>query len=131
MESSEMKGKLEQNEKICLGNDESFNNEKTVGMRIRMCRKLMGITQEDLGEKLYIDKRTISDYERDKINLRIDILKELAGILGTTVSYLAEGEERADCVELEQMMILFNNMETKELREVALEQIKALNRLNK
>ena len=41
--------------------------EKTIGQRIKECRKNKGMTQEALAEKMLTDKSTISLYENDKI----------------------------------------------------------------
>lgn len=44
--------------------------EKTIGQRIKECRKNKGMTQEALAEKMLTDKSTISLYENDKSTLR-------------------------------------------------------------
>ena len=41
----------------------------TVGGRIRDLRYRRGMTQEELGEKLFMRKSTISDYENDVIDI--------------------------------------------------------------
>lgn len=100
--------------------------EKTVGMRIRECRVNMGITQEELAMIMCTKKSTISAYELGKIDVKVGILNELAPILGTSVSYLAGGEACGLSPEVLQIAMLLEGMENKELRRVALEQVKIL-----
>lgn len=66
--------------------------EKTIGMRIKECRVKMGMTQDELAERLLTKKSTVSAYENDKIDIKISILKQIAKELDTTVFYLA-GEQ--------------------------------------
>lgn len=103
----------------------------TIGNRIKECRIKMGITQEELAEKMCIKKQTISAYENDRIDLKVSVLKELVAALETTVSYLVEGGEGESDTEIKQITILLKRMHNTELRKVALEQIKALSRLEK
>lgn len=49
----------------------------TVGGRIRDLRYRRGMTQEELGEKLFMRKSTISDYENDVIDIKCSVLKEI------------------------------------------------------
>ena len=41
--------------------------ENTLGQRIKAQRIRMGLTQEQLAEKMFVPKTTISTYERDEI----------------------------------------------------------------
>ena len=100
--------------------------EKTIGQRIKECRKKMGMTQEEFAEVIYMPKSTISAYERDVVDLKLGTIKELAKVLHTTVGYLIEGEkEEFDDNVIRAAMMLQNMPE--ELRRVAVEQIKVLN----
>ena len=40
--------------------------EETLGQRIRAQRIRMGMTQEELADKLYVSRQTISSWENDK-----------------------------------------------------------------
>ena len=68
----------------------------TMGMRIRDQRKKMGMTQEELAERLCVKKATISMYENDKVDIKSSIVVELAELLGTTTGYLMNNEVVAD-----------------------------------
>lgn len=100
--------------------------EKTVGMRIRECRVAKGITQEELAVMMCTKKSTISAYELDKIDVKVGVLKEMAAILGTTVSYLAGGEACDYSSEVMHMAMLLEDIKSEKLRKVAVEQIKIL-----
>lgn len=67
--------------------------EMTLGKRIKECRLKKGMTQKALAEALLTKKSTVSAYENDKIDIKISILKQIASLLGTTIAYLADGEE--------------------------------------
>lgn len=104
--------------------------EKTLGKRIKECRLRKGMTQEALAEALLTKKSTISAYENDKIDIKISILKQIASLLGTTVAYLADGEKSDIDAEVWQVVFTMQNMESKELRKAAIEQMKILASLN-
>ena len=100
--------------------------EKTVGMRIRECRVKMGMTQEKLAIRMCTKKSTISAYELDKIDIKVGILRELAPVIGTTVAYLADGEESGIDPEVMQIAMLLEGMKNEELRRAAMEQVRIL-----
>ena len=99
--------------------------EKTIGMRIRECRVKKGMTQEALADVLYAKKSTISEYENDKIDLKFSVLKEIAKVLDTSISYLS-GEQDEDIDDVMQMTIALQQIKSKELRKVAIAQVKIL-----
>lgn len=104
--------------------------EKTIGMRIRECRVKMGMTQEELAEALLTKKSTISAYENDKIDIKVSVLKDLAKVLCTNVSYLVDGDENDVASEIMQVVAMLQEIKNKELRKVAIEQMKILVGLN-
>lgn len=67
--------------------------EETMGTRIRKQRIMIGMTQDELAEKLCIPKTTISAYENDKIDVKGSRIAELARSLFTTPNYLLGFEE--------------------------------------
>ena len=97
--------------------------EKTVGMRIKERRLAMGMTQEELADILEIAKIDIVLHQND---VKVGILKEMAPVLGTTVAYLAGGEACGFSPEVMQIAMLLEGMQNKELRRVAMEQVKLL-----
>ena len=104
--------------------------EKTIGMRIRECRVKMGMTQEELAEALLTKKSTVSAYENDKIDIKVSVLKDLAKVLCTNVSYLVDGDENDIAPEIMQVAVMLQEIQNKELRKVAIEQMKILVGLN-
>ena len=104
--------------------------EKTIGMRIRECRVKMGMTQEELAEALITKKSTISAYENDKIDIKISVLKDIAKVLHTNVSYLVDGDENEIAPEIMQVALMLREIQNKELRKAAIEQMKILVGLN-
>ena len=102
--------------------------EKTIGMRIRECRKEIGMSQEELARRMNMKKQTISAYEHDQIDIKLGVIKELALVLATSVGYLVEGDSHETDVDVIQIMMLFEGM-SPELRKVAIEQVKALKKL--
>ena len=100
--------------------------EKTLGMRIKECRMKMGMTQDELAEALLTKKSTISAYENDKIDIKVSVLKDLAKVLCTNVAYLVDGDEKDITPEVMQVAVLLQEIQNKELRKVAMEQVKIL-----
>lgn len=100
--------------------------EKTIGMRIKECRVKMGMTQDELAERLLTKKSTVSAYENDKIDIKISILKQIAKELDTTVFYLAGEQDEDISNEVMQMAMALQQIKRKELRKVAIEQVKIL-----
>ena len=83
------------------------------------------MTQEALADVLYAKKSTISEYENDKIDLKFSVLKEIAKALDTSISYLS-GEQDEDIDDVMQMTIALQQIKSKELRKVAIAQVKIL-----
>ena len=104
--------------------------EKTIGMRIRECRVKMGMTQEEMAEALLTKKSTVSAYENDKIDIKVSVLKDLAKVLCTNVSYLVDGDENDIAPQIMQVAVMLQEIQNKELRKVAIEQMKILVGLN-
>ena len=100
----------------------------TIGKRIKECRVKMGMTQEDLAEALYIPKSTVSAYERDIVDMKKGIIKELAKVLHTTVGYLIDGEKVEFDADMMRVAMMLQDMPV-ELRRVAMEQVKVLSGL--
>lgn len=65
----------------------------TVGERIQYYRKRIGISQEELGQRLLVSRQTISLWEMDKTLPTIDNLLRLREIFGVSVDLLLSGEE--------------------------------------
>ena len=83
------------------------------------------MTQEELEERLYMKKSTISYYETDKKEMRASCLAEIVRALYTTQDYLLGFEEKQDSFEAEAMGIL-QGIKDATVREMLLKQMKAL-----
>ena len=65
--------------------------DRHVGLRIRMRRKELGISQERLAEKVGLTFQQIQKYERAANRVSASKLWDIAQALQTTISYFYEG----------------------------------------
>lgn len=100
--------------------------KKTLGQKIREYRLKRGMTQEELAEKLLSSKSTISEYENNKIDIKISILREIAKVLGTPLPHLLSEEDDDIDDEVMQMAMALNQIKSKELRKAAIKQVMIL-----
>ena len=67
----------------------------TMGERIKEFREKAGLTQEQLGEKIGVQKSAIRKYEKGSVeNIKRSSIKTMAQLFGVTPSYLMWGDER-------------------------------------
>ena len=66
--------------------------ENTLGTRIAFLRKGRSMTQEDLAAKMGVSSQAVSKWENDISCPDIQLLPQLAAILGTTVDSLLTGK---------------------------------------
>lgn len=59
-----------------------------IGARIFTARRLRGISQKELGEKVGVTLRAISYYERETENIPAETVKRIAEALGVSTAYL-------------------------------------------
>lgn len=67
--------------------------ELTIGEKIRELRKLLGITQAELANRLGVEQATVSLYESNKRAITIEMLMKIAKALGVDVKYFFSDEE--------------------------------------
>jgi transcriptional regulator with XRE-family HTH domain len=72
--------------------------DRHVGLRIRMRRKEMGVSQERLAESLGITFQQVQKYERGANRVSASKLWEIAGALKTPVAYFYDGLGDQDAV---------------------------------
>ena len=102
----------------------------TIGGRIKKRRNDLGLSQEELAEKLFTSKQMISAYENNKTELKLQIVKELAVALGTTTSFLIDGNEAVTYKEeTVELVGLFNSISKEEVRKIAIEQLRLLTKI--
>jgi transcriptional regulator with XRE-family HTH domain len=61
---------------------------ETLGTRLRKRRKELDLTQEELSNKISINRVTYQGYESDRHKPDVDTLSKLADILHTSTDYL-------------------------------------------
>lgn len=71
---------------------------ETIGQRIAKLRKVNGMSQEKLAEKLGVSSQAVSKWENDASCPDISLLPQLAKLLGVTVDELLTG--KSDQVQL-------------------------------
>ena len=62
-----------------------------VGQRVRFKRKVLGLTQTDLAEKVDITFQQIQKYEKGENRVSASMLYQIAQSLNTSVSFFFEG----------------------------------------
>lgn len=72
-----------------------------VGLRIRLRRKEMGVSQERLAEAIGLTFQQVQKYERAANRVSASKLYEMARALKTSIAYFYEGLPEGDAVGLE------------------------------
>ena len=66
--------------------------KKTIGKFISALRKANGMTQKELGEKLFVSDKTVSRWECDECTPELTLIPSIAEIFGITTDELLRGE---------------------------------------
>ena len=66
--------------------------KKTIGKFISALRKANGMTQKELGEKLFVSDKTVSRWECDECTPELSLIPLIAEIFGITTDELLRGE---------------------------------------
>ncbi len=69
--------------------------KKTIGKFIAVLRKANGMTQKELGDKLYVSDKTISRWERDECAPELSLIPAIADFFGITTDELLRGERNS------------------------------------
>ena len=92
----------------------------TVGQRIQHYRKLQGLSQEELGQKLLVSRQTVSLWENDQTLPTIDNLVRLKEIFGVSIDdLLGENNEHREESASEQYRFRFSYNELIALRDAS------------
>lgn len=77
-------------------------NERTIGERMKAARVRKGLTQEQLAEKLNIERSAVCHYEKDRREPSLAILVEISDILEVSTDYKLKGkaQTRSICVQI-------------------------------
>lgn len=65
-----------------------------IAHNIKIQRKKLQISQEEMAGKLYVTRQTISNYENGRSNPDLETLQQIADILETDMDYLLYGEQK-------------------------------------
>ena len=68
----------------------------TLGEKLKSARKIAGLTQEQLAEKLLVSRQAITKWEADKGMPDIENLKQLSKLLNISIDYLLDSGENID-----------------------------------
>ncbi len=66
--------------------------KKTIGKFISALRRANGMTQRELGEKLFVSDKTVSRWECDECTPELSLIPSIAEIFGITTDELLRGE---------------------------------------
>ena len=81
------------------------------GKKLRECRNIKKLSQNEVAKLLSTNHSIIGKYERDEVKPTIDVVKKLAEILDTTVGFLLG--------ETEELNILKDPAMLKRLNEIS------------
>lgn len=97
----------------------------TMGGRIKALRIQKGWSQEDLGFRIGVNKKSvISEYENDKRNVTLAMLPILADTLSSSMDYLVTGHSAEEDPDVALAIQLLKNLKTEKGRKAAIEHIK-------
>ena len=71
----------------------------TIGKFIAALRRASGMTQKELGERLYVSDKTVSRWERDECTPELNLIPAIAEIFGVTSDELLRGQRRTDAAD--------------------------------
>lgn len=80
-----------------------------LGQKITRLRKEQNMTQKELADKLHVSDKTVSKWENGNSEPNLQVLKDLADALGTTISKLLGEEEKPKKNINERMFNFFKN----------------------
>ena len=90
----------------------------TVGERIQKYRKNLGMSQEELGQKLMVSRQTISLWEKDQTFPTVDNLIRLKEIFGVSVDEILDGESEQSVPEVQPEEIYRFQYSKTELQQI-------------
>ncbi len=82
----------------------------TFGKRLRECREAKNLSQQDLAKKMETSYTVIGKYERDEMKPSIDVAKNIAKLVGTTVSYLLGENKESNVLKDPGMLKRLNDI---------------------
>lgn len=102
-------------------------NYKTLGIRIKGCRKLSGLTQEELAQMTELSNNFIAKIETDNTTISLQTLVGIANALGTSIDYLLYSNELQEKEEIDiQIESMLKMLDTSD-KELMLNIIRDIN----
>lgn len=90
----------------------------TTGEKIKQLRKSLGMTQEELGEKIGVKKAAINKYETGLVvNLKRSTIYSLAKALGVSATTLLDDEELTLSSEEARLVTLYRGADDRAQRD--------------
>lgn len=81
-----------------------------IGKQIQYYRKRDGLTQEDLAEKIYVSRNSVSNWERGRNYPDIEILLRMSILFDVTIDHLVKGD--IEEMKKEIHLVRFNQWST-------------------
>ena len=114
-------------------------NMETLGGRLKFLRENEGLTQKELGFEFGIQWNLITYYELEDRPLPVDILLKYSERFCISTDWILKGEETSakdwrrinEIVGYEEVIAIFDSFHNPMLRDVALNQLRALQNMNK
>ena len=78
----------------------------TLGEKLKEARKKIGLSQEQLAEKLCVSRQAVTKWESDKGIPDIGNLKEIATLLNTSIDYLVDYDSNIDKLVIKEYINL-------------------------
>ena len=75
----------------------------TLGEMIRNRREATGLSQQEMAEKLFVSRQTVSRWESGSRTPDVFTVKKIAGILDVTIDELIPGEEDLEAVPVKNI----------------------------
>ena len=77
------------------------------GLRIRGCRERLGISRQEMAQRIGKAEKYYADIERGYCGMSLDTMIDIADSLGLTLDYLVRGREPDSGVSQEAARVLF------------------------
>ena len=59
-----------------------------IGKIIKTMRRENNLTQEELSEKIFLGRTTLSDYEREKTDINFDTIEKIADVCNYEIAFI-------------------------------------------
>ena len=79
--------------------------KKTIGKFISALRRANGMTQKELGDRLFVSDKTVSRWERDECTPELALIPAIAEIFGITTDELLRGEKNSPDSDVDEQRI--------------------------